>query len=120
MAILRKLVFFILVSFLSTSCIQEYQDLSKGEEYLKQGKYKESISLFSKYDSKRARELNSLAYKNYAVVILSDLNQDKIIRYKKAKPLLRKALDLNPNNQSAKAFYKILSQSLVSEFNEAD
>lgn len=120
MAILRKFIFFILISFLSTACIQEYQDLHRGEEYLKERKYKEAISLFSKYDSKRAKQLNSLAYKNYAVLILTDLNQDKIVRYRKAKPLLRKALDLNPNNQSAKAFYKILSQSLVTEFNEVE
>jgi tetratricopeptide (TPR) repeat protein len=116
--ILKKIFFFILIVFGTSSCFQEFQDLRQGEVYLKEAKYKEAISLFDKYTSKKSKQLNSIAHKDYAVATLIDLEIDKTLRYKNAKLLLREALDLDPANQSAKSFYKMLSKTMEAELGE--
>lgn len=119
MALVKKFFVIVLLVFGTSSCFQEYQDLRRGEEYIRQGNYKQAIGLFNKYESKKSRQLNSIAHRNYAVAILTDLGQEKGLRYKNAKLILRKALDLDPSNQSAKAFYKMLSKSMETELVES-
>jgi tetratricopeptide (TPR) repeat protein len=116
--ILKKIFFFTLIIFGSSSCFQEFQDLRQGETYLKEAKYQEAISLFDKHTSKKSKQLNSIAHKDYAVTILTNLETDKVLRYKNAKLLLREALDLDPTNQSAKALYKMLSKTMETELGE--
>ena len=118
MTILKKIFFFILIIFGSSSCFQEFQDLRLGEAYLKEAKYKEAISLFDKHTSKKSKQLNSIAHKDYAVITLTNLEIDKTLRYKNAKLLLRKALDLDPANQSARALYRMLSKTMEAELGE--
>ncbi len=118
MTILKKIFFFILIVFGTSSCLQEFQDLRLGEAYLKEAKYKEAINLFDKHTSKKSKQLNSIAHKDYAVSTLTNLGIDKTLRYKNAKLLLREALDLDPANQSAKALYKMLSKTMEAELGE--
>jgi tetratricopeptide (TPR) repeat protein len=116
--ILKKIFFLILIVFGTSSCFQEFQDLRQGEIYLEQAKYKDAISLFDKYSSKKSKHLNSIAHRDYAITTLTNLEIDKTLRYKNAKLLLREALDLDPTNQSAKALYKMLSKTMEAELGE--
>jgi len=118
--IIVRLLVVIFVTLGTSSCFQEYQHLKQGESYLKQQKYQAAINLFNKYDSKRSKELNSQAHQDYAVSVLTNLDTEKSLRYGNAKLALRKALDLNPNNQSARAFYKMLCKSIETELSPSE
>ncbi|MCH2227722.1 MAG: hypothetical protein MK033_08105 [Candidatus Caenarcaniphilales bacterium] len=110
--------FFLVLSliFICSSCFQEYNDIKKAKLLYKAEKHKEAIDLLNQYDSKKTKELNSKIHQDLAVETLTNLNEEKELRYLNAKENLRKALDLDPENKEAKVFYKMLSKTIDREF----
>lgn len=116
MRLFFKLLCIFSLTIITSSCFQESKDIKEAKKLLEAKQHSQAIELLNQYDSTKSKELNSKIHLDYSLKILADLKQEKELRYLNAKENLRKALDLDPENNEAKVFYKMLSKTIEREF----
>ena len=102
---LRLLAMTITILLALCSCSRLSEDLHPAQDLAAHGHYEEAISLLDSYKSRSSKKYNSQLRLEYGEQILKDLDSDQQARYREAKTLFERALELDPKNTRARVLY---------------
>lgn len=93
------------VLLLLSSCSILAEDLTAVKELASYGQYEEAITILDSYKSNSSNKYNASLRIEYGEKILKDLESDQQARYREAKNLFERALELDPKNTRARVLY---------------
>lgn len=101
--------------FLTTACAQFDKQIVEAKKLIKDRNYSEAITLLESYEGSSGPKLLAEAYLKSGVEILKSKEMEKAERYRKAKSRFAEALKFDPNNETARDYYQMISKMNITE-----
>jgi hypothetical protein len=116
---LKNIILTSLMCLMLVSC-NLLLDLSPAKDLMQAKDYQGAIAFLEQYEGARAAKLNSEAHVRLAQEIVADTSVSAKDRYLSAKPILKQAIELDPSNSQARAYYRFILKTLKIKFNYVD